>query len=136
MTMVTGLEALFEDLRALQAGICPACGEALPAARAYLCTCSDACHRAWIDHLVARHGDTKEITHLETGTVYLVPTRVILERGISGRDLPRFPEKGRPSITCPACQRVSYNPHDVMNRYCGACHRFHDDPAPPGASHV
>lgn len=30
------------------------------------------------------------------------------------------------SITCPVCKRVSYNPHDVRERYCGHCHRFHD----------
>jgi hypothetical protein len=31
------------------------------------------------------------------------------------------------SITCPACKRVSYNPMDIDLRYCGACHKFHDD---------
>lgn len=36
------------------------------------------------------------------------------------------------SITCPRCHHVSYNPHDIVNRYCGLCHWFHDDhPAPP-----
>jgi hypothetical protein len=33
----------------------------------------------------------------------------------------------RPSITCPVCQRVSYNPNDVAQQYCGFCHRFHMD---------
>lgn len=33
-----------------------------------------------------------------------------------------------PSITCPRCHLVSYNPSDVQERYCGFCHRFHDDP--------
>ena len=28
------------------------------------------------------------------------------------------------SITCPICQRTSYNYHDVVKKYCGACHRF------------
>ena len=31
------------------------------------------------------------------------------------------------SITCPKCGRTSYHPEDVRQRYCGACHRFHDD---------
>jgi hypothetical protein len=30
-------------------------------------------------------------------------------------------------IRCHACGRVSYHPKDVDERYCGACHRFHDD---------
>lgn len=25
---------------------------------------------------------------------------------------------------CPECQRVSHNPHDADQRYCGACHKF------------
>lgn len=25
---------------------------------------------------------------------------------------------------CPRCHRVSYNPHDLEHRYCGACHQF------------
>jgi hypothetical protein len=36
----------------------------------------------------------------------------------------------QPSITCPKCERVSYNPGDIKNQYCGAC-GYHD--APPGA---
>ena len=30
-------------------------------------------------------------------------------------------------IVCPKCGRVSHNPNDVRERYCGACHAFHDD---------
>jgi len=30
-------------------------------------------------------------------------------------------------IRCLRCGRVSYNLNDVRERYCGACHRFHDD---------
>ena len=30
----------------------------------------------------------------------------------------------RQSYTCPRCHRVSYNPHDLEHRYCGACHQF------------
>ncbi len=28
----------------------------------------------------------------------------------------------RPFIECPRCHRVSYNPHDVAEGYCGNCH--------------
>lgn len=34
-----------------------------------------------------------------------------------------------PSITCPRCSGVSYHPKDIAERYCGACHQFHDAPA-------
>jgi uncharacterized protein YjbJ (UPF0337 family) len=30
-------------------------------------------------------------------------------------------------IKCLICGLGSYNPHDVEQRYCGACHAFHDD---------
>ncbi len=33
------------------------------------------------------------------------------------------------SITCPRCKRTSHNPNDVLNKYCGACFRFHDETA-------
>ena len=29
-------------------------------------------------------------------------------------------------IRCPKCGRVSHNINDVLNRYCGHCHQFHD----------
>ena len=31
------------------------------------------------------------------------------------------------AIQCLLCGRTSYHPQDVHERYCGACHRFHDD---------
>jgi hypothetical protein len=37
---------------------------------------------------------------------------------------------GRMAILCLVCMRLSHNPNDVANRYCGKCHRFHDDPTP------
>jgi len=36
----------------------------------------------------------------------------------------------KPSITCPACGSTSHNPNDVVNRYCGRCHQFHDTLSP------
>jgi hypothetical protein len=32
------------------------------------------------------------------------------------------------SFTCPLCKAVSYNLNDIVNRYCGRCHVFVDDP--------
>jgi hypothetical protein len=31
---------------------------------------------------------------------------------------------------CPVCGMISQDGNDVANRYCGACHRFVDDPVP------
>lgn len=36
------------------------------------------------------------------------------------------PSADMPSIRCPKCGRLSINPRDVQERYCGACHEFHD----------
>ena len=31
---------------------------------------------------------------------------------------------GRPSITCPQCERTSWHPDDIRNGYCGGCHAY------------
>jgi hypothetical protein len=31
-----------------------------------------------------------------------------------------------PSIMCPKCGMVSYNPTDIRQKYCGNCHTFHE----------
>ncbi len=31
-----------------------------------------------------------------------------------------------PGIQCLICGKISYNKHDIDQRYCGHCHRFHD----------
>lgn len=33
-----------------------------------------------------------------------------------------------PSITCPRCGRTSWNPNDVREGYCGACHDWTGQP--------
>jgi hypothetical protein len=30
-------------------------------------------------------------------------------------------------IRCQTCQRISFHPKDITERYCGACHVFHED---------
>jgi hypothetical protein len=51
----------------------------------------------------------------------------VLKHGI-GYDLVVNRETGRLilGIRCHACARVSYHPKDIEERYCGACHRFHE----------
>lgn len=33
-----------------------------------------------------------------------------------------------PSFCCPRCRRRSFNPTDVREKYCGACHLFNGAP--------
>jgi hypothetical protein len=35
-----------------------------------------------------------------------------------------------PSFTCPRCHRTSWNPNDVREGYCGACHDWTRPPHP------
>lgn len=35
---------------------------------------------------------------------------------------------GEASITCPRCKRTSYNPNDIREGYCGACHAWTGEP--------
>jgi hypothetical protein len=41
-----------------------------------------------------------------------------------------FTQTTEPSFRCSRCERVSYNPNDAEQRYCGQCHAFLDDPSP------
>lgn len=33
------------------------------------------------------------------------------------------------SFTCPRCDRTSYNPNDIREGYCGACHNWTGQPS-------
>jgi hypothetical protein len=94
---IDGLDFMFQTLAGMETGVCPACGARLPPAdtRTYGFTCDAACHRIWINQLVARYGDTRPITDGVTGKVYQVPTREILEHGIRYADLATYPEVTR-----------------------------------------
>lgn len=35
--------------------------------------------------------------------------------------------KGIAAIRCHACDKASYNLHDIEQRYCGFCNTFHHD---------
>lgn len=32
------------------------------------------------------------------------------------------------AIKCSVCQKESFNERDIREKYCGYCHKFHDDP--------
>lgn len=54
--------------------------------------------------------------------------RGVLKHG-TGYDLLVVEERRRLllAIRCHTCDRVSFHPTDVTERYCGHCHRFHED---------
>lgn len=37
-------------------------------------------------------------------------------------------DRSYPGIQCLRCGFTSYHPKDVAEKYCIACHRFHEDP--------
>ncbi len=47
-------------------------------------------------------------------------------------------DRERNAITCSSCNKTSYSPADIANRYCGYCQTFLTDPAPgePGSIHI
>jgi len=55
-------------------------------------TCSEECHKKLIDKLVKEFGEFKKVIDGETGKAYKVPTRDILEKGLTYLDLTKYPE--------------------------------------------
>jgi hypothetical protein len=35
-----------------------------------------------------------------------------------------------PTIKCPTCKSVSFNTNDIKHKFCGNCHKFHDQMEP------
>lgn len=48
-------------------------------------------------------------------------SKILAEEGV-----PYWISPGGDSITCTKCRMTSRNPNDVVNRYCGFCHVFHN----------
>lgn len=54
-------------------------------------TCSDECHKIFVDGLIKEFGEFKEVVDAETGKMHKVPTINILERGLKHKDLKNYP---------------------------------------------
>lgn len=54
-------------------------------------TCSEQCHEELVRRLIAEFGEFKKVVRMTTGRAYKVPTRDIIERGIRGEELDRYP---------------------------------------------
>ncbi|MGI0156642.1 MAG: hypothetical protein ACREDE_11000 [Thermoplasmata archaeon] len=57
-------------------------------------TCSERCHDAFVAGLERDFGREKTVVDGVTGRRYRVPTRLLIERGISTDELSRVPEAG------------------------------------------
>ncbi len=92
--LMSGMDFIQNEIAKLVLNICPTCLAPLPPRekRVREFTCNEKCHAKWIDDIVFRLGETRNITHLKTGKIYAVPTRVILESGVSGAELIKYPE--------------------------------------------
>ena len=93
----SGGEFVVYELAKLRDGVCPTCLSRLPPfqERVREFTCNDECHQKWINEIIFRLGKVRHITLLTTGKIYAVPTRVILEEGITGAALSKYPEVKR-----------------------------------------
>lgn len=71
-------------------GLCVVCGEKR---RVDALTCrKEDCHEIFIAWSEGQFGVYKKVVSLATGKAHRVPTRDIIEKGISGRDLVNYPE--------------------------------------------
>jgi hypothetical protein len=57
-------------------------------------TCSDECHEKLVQELEEKFGVYKRVKDSVTGKIYRVPTRDIVEKGLSFGDLMNYPEWG------------------------------------------
>lgn len=73
-----------------------------------------------------------------TGANNLERFRKSLSRELSALSVVRVIDRQAQSITCSTCNKCSYSPADIANRYCGFCRTFLTDPAPgePGSIRI
>jgi hypothetical protein len=69
--------------------ICVVCEKAHTSGRLF--TCSEKCHKKFIEDMERKFGPYKKVVDEETGKAYKVPTRLILEQGLKHEDLKKFP---------------------------------------------
>jgi len=73
--------------------VCIICNRQYEAAKgSRILTCSDECHEKLVKILVQKLGEYKKVCSIATGKCYRVPTRTIIEKGLTHEDLVKFPE--------------------------------------------
>lgn len=70
-------------------GLCIICN--IPITIAGRMTCSEKCHGEFIWLSEKEFGIIKKVVDMTTGVVYKVPTRDIIEKGVTWKDLTKYP---------------------------------------------
>jgi len=55
-------------------------------------TCSDECHKKFVQEMIKQFGKYKRVEDMETGKEYKVPTEDIIEKGLKHADLVKYPK--------------------------------------------
>lgn len=61
-------------------------------------TCSEKCHDTFVKKLEKEFGAVKMVIDDTTGMAYKVPTKDIIERGLTWQDLHKYPQLEEPAI--------------------------------------
>ena len=54
-------------------------------------TCSNDCHKKFIEFCEVQYGISKKVVDQTTGIAYKVPTKDIIEKGLKWKDLVKYP---------------------------------------------
>ena len=79
----------FSEIEMINVRVCVICGKPYVTGREY--TCSEECHRELVEKIVREFGEYKKVVDVETGKIYKVPTRDIIEKGLKHEDLIKYP---------------------------------------------
>ena len=74
--------------------VCIVCGQQYEAGHGRVLTCSEPCHEKLVQVLIKKYGEYKKVCSRVTGKYYRIPTRIIIEEGLTHHDLTKFPEWG------------------------------------------
>lgn len=55
-------------------------------------TCSDSCHEKFVEEMERDFGSLKVVVDVTTGKRHVVPTRVLVEKGLRQEELAKYPE--------------------------------------------
>ena len=70
-------------------------------------------------------GYSEKVRYLQAqANLHLLAANAGIDRISQPSLLPPVQDIEAPSITCPTCEAVSYNPKDIQFGYCGRCHAF------------
>lgn len=79
-------ESIFDNVGS---GLCIICS--MPITITGKMTCSEKCHNEFVNFGIKKFGIAKKIVDVTTGIAYKVPTKDIIEKGLSWKDLTRYP---------------------------------------------